>query len=93
MGSPDKSIYLLVLRDQPLCNSQKYIEFYSDKYHVRRIEFESEEQLVDEALKLLKNGKSVIIAADISPENIEKILTVTDPRKQFAAFNTIKSRQ
>ncbi len=93
MGSPDKSIYLLVLRKQPACDSQKYIEFYSDKYHIKRIECENEEQIVDEALKLLEEGKSVIIAADISLENIEKILSKTNPRKQFTAFNTIKLRQ
>ncbi len=93
MGDLDKNIYLLVLRRQSVCNSQKYIGFYNDKYPVRRIEFDDEEQLVDEALKLLKEGKSVIIAADISLENIERILSKTDPRKQFAAFNTIKSHQ
>ncbi|MMZ70932.1 hypothetical protein D1872_341200 [compost metagenome] len=57
------------------------------------MEFNDEKELVDEALRLLEEGKSVIIAANISAENIEKILLKTNPRKQFVAFNTIKSHQ
>ncbi len=89
----NKIIYLLILREESICDPHKYIEFYSDKYCFKRIIFDDEEQLVNEALKLLKEGKSVIITADISPENIEKILSETDPRRQFVAFNTIKSQQ
>ncbi len=88
----EKNIYVLMIKDT-VCEPPRYIELFEDKYNIKIIKTENEDELVDKALALLKNGQSIVIASELSDKNIEKILSETNPRKQFTAFNTIKSHQ